>query len=213
MTTTDARSGLPGATRCSAFAGLVERVVACRLCPSMEGRRRVLGDLNGPLDAVVLFIAEAPGRFGAERTGVPLSQDRSGRNFERLLACAGLSRSDVFITNAVLCNPRDASGRNRAPALGELANCARHLGAQLDLVRAPIVATLGRTALMAVDRVAPHGLTLHGHVGQATPWRERTLVPLYHPGDQAMLHRPLALQEEDYRALGRLVRELSARTA
>src|SRR5579872_2221398 len=86
------------------FCRLVERVAACRLCPSMEGRRRVLGPGNGPLDALVLFVAEAPGRLGGDRTGVPLSRDRSGLNFERLLASSGLGRAEVFVTNAVLCN-------------------------------------------------------------------------------------------------------------
>ena len=41
---------------------------ACRVCPRMEGRRRVLGAGNGPLDARVLFVAEAPGRLGDDRT-------------------------------------------------------------------------------------------------------------------------------------------------
>jgi len=192
------------------FLGLIDRVAECRLCPSMEGRRRVLGNLNGPLDAAVMFIAEAPGRFGADRTGVPLTSDRSGRNFERLLACAGLARSQVFVTNAVLCNPRDGGGRNRPPSPAELTNCAPHLRSQLALVAAPVVVTLGMTALRALEQIEPHGLTLRNNVGQTIPWRGRCLVPLYHPSGQAMLHRPLPRQEEDYRALGRLVRETSS---
>src|SRR5579862_3408841 len=68
--------------RNAAFDALVTRATACRRCPSMDGRRRVLSTLNGPIDARVLFIAEAPGRRGGDRTGVPLTSDQTGRNFE-----------------------------------------------------------------------------------------------------------------------------------
>lgn len=174
----------------------------------MEGRRRVLGELNGSLDARVLFIAEAPGRFGAERHGRPLTSDQSGRAFERLIRAAGLGRDELFITNAVLCNPRDERGNNRTPRPAELGNCSEHLCVQLDLVAAPLVVTLGVTALRALESVEPHGLVLRRDVGRAIPWRGRTLVPLYHPGPQAMLHRSFDQQIEDYRALGQLARSL-----
>jgi uracil-DNA glycosylase family 4 len=192
------------------FRALVARVAACRRCPTMEGRRRVLSEQNGRVDARVLFVAEAPGRFGGERTGVPLSADQSGRAFERLIAAAGLTRGEIFVTNAVVCNPRDGRGRNRRPNPTELASCAAHLVDQLDLVAAPLVVALGVTALRALERIAPHGLTQRGDVGRPAPWRGRTLVALYHPGPQAMIHRPFARQVEDYRALGVLVRSVAA---
>ena len=58
----------------------------------MEGRTRALGQGNGPLDARVLFVAEAPGRLGADRTGVPLSGDQTGRNFG-----AGMSNGIAYV--------------------------------------------------------------------------------------------------------------------
>src|SRR5206468_4905877 len=119
-------AGAPGC-RAAAYEALVARAQACRLCPRMEGRRRVLGPGNGPPDARVLFVAEAPGRLGGDRTGVPLSSDQTGRNFARLLAAAGLRRDEVFVTNAVLCNPRSTGGLNRPPGRVELANCREHL--------------------------------------------------------------------------------------
>jgi uracil-DNA glycosylase family 4 len=196
----------PGPTvRAIAFSALVELVAACRRCPAMEGRRRVLSELNGPIDARVLFVAEAPGRLGAERSGIPLTSDQSGRNFTRLLAVAGVDREDIFVTNGVLCNPRDERGLNRSPTPFELANCAPHLASQLQIIRAPIVVALGVTALRALDRIEPHGLLLRESVARAVPWHGRLLLPLYHPGPQAMLHRGFAQQSEDYQVLGRLL--------
>lgn len=185
----------------TALDALVTEVQACRRCSTMEGRRRVFGAANGRLDARVLFVAEAPGRLGGDRTGIPLSADQTGRNFELLLAEAGLARDEVFVTNAVLCNPRTASGNNRAPSRRELVFCAGFLARTVDLLAAPVVVALGAIALTALGSLEAHGLTLRAHVGQPTRWRGRTLVALYHPGARARIHRPLAAQQADFRAL------------
>ena len=185
----------------SPFEALVAEVQACRRCPAMANRRRVLGPANGPLAARVLFVAEAPGRLGGDRTGVPLTSDQTGRNFGRLLAHAGLPRDEVFVTNAALCNPRSPRGLNRPPSRAELASCREHLRRTLDLVAAPVVASLGAVALRQLDAIEPHGLVLSRDVGRPAGWRGRLLVPLYHPGPRAQVHRPFGRQIEDFTRL------------
>lgn len=192
--------------RAAAFAALVARAQACTRCPRMVGRTRVLGPGNGPLTPTILFVAEAPGRFGGDRTGVPLLGDRSGAAFAALLEAAGLDRATVFVTNAVLCNPRDAAGRNARPTLAELRNCADFLAAQIALLDPPWVVALGHTALRALARVAPHAARLPRDLARPIAWHGRWLVPLYHPGPRALLRRPLSAQREDYRRLAALVR-------
>ena len=172
----------------------------------MDGRRRVLSAANGRPGARVMFIAEAPGRRGGEVTGVPLSRDASGQRFARLLALAGLTREEVFVTNVVLCNPRSAAGTNRPPSRLERANCAGWLVRQLDVIDPAVVVTLGALALTALARIEPHGASLRTHVGRAIPWRGRTLVPLYHPSPRAGLSRSYIEQDDDFRALGELIR-------
>ena len=63
----------------------------------------------------MLFVAEAPGRLGADRTGIPLYGDRTGENFQTLLGNIGWKREQVFITNAVLCNPKQETGITAPP--------------------------------------------------------------------------------------------------
>ena len=189
----------------SALAVLVAQAQACTRCARMAGRRRVLGPGNGPADARLMFVAEAPGRFGGDRTAVPLHGDRSGATFAYLLATAGLDRGAVFVTNAVLCNPRDAAGRNARPTPGELRNCRDHLAAQIAVVDPPWVVALGQTALRALALIAPHGLRLAADVGRPAPWHGRSLIALYHPSPRALIRRPLAAQVEDYRRLAALV--------
>jgi uracil-DNA glycosylase family 4 len=171
----------------------------------MAGRRRVIGPANGSLSARILFVAEAPGRLGAERTGVPLSCDRTGRTFNTLLESAGLNRSEVFVTNAVLCNPQDADRRNDRPTSAELANCRNHLVRLIGILDPPWVVTLGAVALEAIGRIEPHTLNLRDHVGVPTRWRDRWLLPLYHPGPRALIHRPLAVQAADFARLAAMI--------
>jgi uracil-DNA glycosylase family 4 len=183
------------------FASLLDDVAACVTCERMS-HAHVLSAANGALDARVLFIAEAVGRRGGAVTGVPLTRDESGRRFAAFLRIAGIERSDCFITNAVLCNPVDASGRNRPPTAAEIARCRPFLQRTLELVRAPVVVTLGRVALEATRAIAPHDGRLPGEALTPTQWLGRVLVPLYHPSRQATLHRAQARQEQDWRQLG-----------
>ena len=97
----------PSFSKDTRFADLVQCVSHCNLCQRLCGRTKVLSQGNGSLNAKILFVAEAPGRLGADRTGIPLYGDRTGDNFEALLGNVGWHRQDIFITNALLCNPRD----------------------------------------------------------------------------------------------------------
>jgi len=172
----------------------------------------VLGDANGRLDADVLFVAEAPGRLGAARTGIPMTSDVTGRRFHAFLTDAGLDRERVFITNSILCNPLSASGNNRRPRASEVAACRDFLEAQVEVVRAPVVVALGGVALDSLRRIEPHEAELASHAGTAINWAGRTLVPLYHPSIQATLTRPHERQRGDWRRLGRHVRSVLGQT-
>src|SRR5215211_9451254 len=82
------------------FEALVAEAAACRRCEAMCGRSAVLSARNGRVGAPVMFIGEAPGRQGGDRTRVPFSGDQSGRNFQRFLDSIRLTREGIFITNA-----------------------------------------------------------------------------------------------------------------
>ncbi|OWQ45262.1 uracil-DNA glycosylase [Roseateles noduli] len=188
------------------FVDLVRRVKACRRCARMAESARVLGAGCGSLSAKVMFIGEAPGRLGADASELPFHGDKSGHNFESLLEQVGLSRYDAFVTNAVLCNPKDENGNNATPSPSEVANCARFLQEQLELVDAPVVVTLGAVALRATALVTAHALTLRDSVRKAHSWSERQLIPAYHPGQRAMVHRSFANQLADYQFIAETVR-------
>lgn len=180
------------------FLELVRRVQECRKCPRMKNSARVLGPGCGPLNPTVVFVGEAPGRLGADGSHLPFHGDKSGHNFESLIEQVGISRYEVFVTNAVLCNPKDQAGNNATPTATEISNCAPFLKEQIELLNPDIVVSLGAVALNACSLVFPHSLTLKTAVRTSNKWFERILIPVYHPGQRAMVHRSFANQLADY---------------
>ena len=109
------------------FETLARKARKCKICPDLADKIAVLSEMNGNINPKVMFIAEAPGRQGADRTRRPFWGDKSGENFQVLLDSINLKREEIFITNAVLCSPRKPSGANRKPKKSEMNNCASFL--------------------------------------------------------------------------------------
>lgn len=193
----------------AAFNQLVTEIQSCERCPRLKGRTRVFSHRNGSLDAKVLFVAEAPGRLGADQTGIPLCGDQTGRNLEALLASVNWKREDIFATNALLCNPRDKSGNNDKPQKNEIRSCVRFLERTIDIVDPRIVVSLGTKALDALSIIEQHHLKLKNHVGQNFAWHGIRLMPLYHPSPQVCnIYRSLELQQVDFQRLRELLANL-----
>jgi DNA polymerase len=193
------------------FDHLATEAAACQFCERMRERQAVLSHLNGSLAPKVMFIAEAPGRNGADRTRIPFHGDTSGKNFEQLLASIELTRDDIFITNSVLCSPRKPSGANDKPTRGEIRNCSDFLRRQIELINPPVVATLGAVALDALKLIEPHDYQLRKHAAKILRWNGRLLVPLYHPSPQVIITvRTIEQQKRDFKTLLRAIKQCTA---
>ena len=188
------------------FLALSAEAAACVRCPAMCERAAVFSELNGPVDAPIMFIGEAPGRKGADRTRLPFSGDQSGRNFDRFLESIGLSRAKIFITSAALCNPRSASGANRRPSAAEIKNCSDFLTRTIDLIQPSIIVTLGTVALEALKLIHYHEFTLKKDAARICRWNDRLLIPLYHPSPQVLItSRKEEAQLRDYQVVAKAI--------
>lgn len=176
-------------------------------------RAAVLSHLNGAVDARLMFIGEAPGRKGADRTRIPFSGDQSGKNFDRFLGAAGLMRSEIFITSAALCNPRSASGANRRPTTRELRNCSDFLRRTIEVINPRVIVTLGGVALEALKLLQYHEYTLRADAARIRSWNGRMLIPLYHPSPQVLITtRDERAQLRDYKVVARALARIRAST-
>lgn len=193
-------------TKPKQFQKLTREAQSCQKCEAMCGRVAVLSELNGNLNPKVMFIAEAPGRQGGDRTRKPFYGDKSGANFQKLLDSICLEREEIFITNTVLCNPRKASGANRRPTKKEMKNCADFLKRTIELINPQIIVTLGAVALEGLQAIEYHQFTLKREVAQILKWNERLLIPLYHPSPQVIAsHRREMEQLADFQVLAKAI--------
>src|SRR2546425_3979826 len=103
----------PDEERVALLETTAEAVRSCTLCRLHSGRIHAVPG-EGPLDANVFLIGEAPGRE-EDATGAPFVGS-AGENFRKAPAAPPILRRPVFITNAVKCRPP----ANRGPRLDEI---------------------------------------------------------------------------------------------
>ena len=110
------------------WEGIASRVESCRDCPLGSTRQNaVVG--AGPSSAAWLLVGEAPGAE-EDKTGEPFV-GRAGELLDAMMKAAGVDRQrDVYITNVLKCRPPG----NRNPEPLEVAQCDKHLLAQVQLL-------------------------------------------------------------------------------
>lgn len=173
---------------------LYARVRSCTRCALAKTRTQAVPG-EGPLDADVMLIGEAPGA-NEDRQGRPFV-GQAGQFLEELLAAAGMKRAEVYICNVLKCRPP----ANRDPQPDEIAACRDYLDEQVALIDPLMVITLGRYSMaryfprMAISRIHGQFKNIEG----------RCYVPMYHPA--AALHqqnlRDVIL--DDFRAVPRIL--------
>lgn len=188
--------------RASELSKLAEAARACQRCPLSQGRANAVPG-EGPADAAILFIGEAPG-FHEDRQGRPFV-GRSGKLLEELLAGIGLSREQVYIANVVKCRPPG----NRDPLPAEQEACRPYLDRQIELIRPQVIVTLGR---FSMARYFP-GQAISNIHGQVKREGDTAIIPLFHPA--AALRNPAwkEAMRQDFARIRQVLAELPAESA
>ena len=148
----------------------------CTRCALAETRTQVVYGVGDP-GADLMFIGEAPG-FNEDRQGIPFV-GAAGQLLNKLLAETGIDRTDVYISNTVLCRPPG----NRDPRPEETDACRPWLDERIDIVDPAVVVTLGNWATRYA--LGPN-VSISRVRGQRFPWHDRTVIPTFHPA--AVLH-------------------------
>src|SRR3989304_4490899 len=113
----------------------------CTLCGLHEEAQSVCLVGQGPKDAEVMFIGEAPGER-EDDLRLPF-QGRAGERLNLELMKVGLDRKKIYITNVVKCHPPD----NRDPSKRELTACLAYLEKEIEAVKPKFILLLGNEAL------------------------------------------------------------------
>jgi len=198
---------VPPSADLNQLRGAVKGCEGCELYK--HATQPVFGE--GPARARVVLIGEQPGD----------SEDRAGRPFvgpagevlNRVLAEAGIKRTEVYLTNAVKHFAFEERGKrriHRTPRLSEVTACKPWIEAELEQVGPEIVVCLGATAAKAVFG-AQFRLTEQRGKFLESKFAGKTLAT-YHPS--AVLRADSqAGQDELYRILVADLKTVAAETA
>jgi uracil-DNA glycosylase len=175
------RDGVAGAreiaARCATLAELERAVREFDGCALRETAMN-LCFADGPADAEVMFIGEAPGAE-EDRQGRPFCGP-SGRLLDRMLAAIGLDRSEVYITNVIYWRPPG----NRTPTAAEVAVCSAFLERQIALLDPRLIVFVGGIAARALLGVKEGVTKLRGRGYEYRPPDGGRTIPamvLFHP--------------------------------
>ncbi len=163
---------LGDADRVVALQQLAQEVSHCTRCPDLvRNRTQTVFGFGAPRTRLVLM-GEAPGA-DEDRLGEPMV-GASGQLLDKIIAAMKLRREEVYILNAVKCQPP----KNRNPLDVECGNCRSFWVRQLEIIRPEVIVCLGavasKTLLQTTDPVGRLRGTVH-------VYRGAKVIVTYHP--------------------------------
>ena len=159
------------------LAKIAKEVSVCTKCDLHRSRKKAVPG-EGPTHAEIMFIGEGPG-FHENEQGRPFV-GASGKFLDELLAQAGVTRADVWITNVVKCRPP----QNRDPLPDEIETCtSNYLDRQIEIVGPSIIVTLGRFSMGKFFKGAKIS-QIHGKMQKVG---DHFVIAMFHPA--AALHQ------------------------
>ena len=167
----------------------------CTECSLQEGRTKVVFG-EGPSDAKIMLIGEAPGK-NEDETGRPFI-GMAGKLLSEIIHEAGLNRSDIFITSIVKCRPDG----NRKPKKPEYTKCINlFLNKQIELINPDIIGLLGNSAIYAL--IGEKNIKqIHGNIYEVNG---RKYMALFHPAAALYSRKLLPDLKEDMIKLRELI--------
>jgi len=164
----------------------------------------------GCTEPKVVLVGEAPGREEVKFSR-PFS-GAAGKNLDQFLALAGISRDDIYITNAIKyrlskSNPKTGRLSNRPATKGEIISSRTYLLREIEILKPKWVVTLGNVPLRAVSGDFSMNIgELHGKAKSMDIGNNQfILFPLYHPASVIYNRSLKEVCEADIIELGRLI--------
>jgi uracil-DNA glycosylase len=171
---------------------LARAAADCRGCPLYQDAEHVVFG-QGPTDARLILVGESPGQ-SEDAEGRPFV-GRAGALLDEAIEAAGLSRAEVYITNAVKhIRWSSTNGRRtpKTPGVAHIQACRPWLEAEIEMVEPEyIVALGGRAARSVLGRevtISDSRAQMHDSL-----WKIPAIVA-YHPA--AALRHPVREQRE-----------------
>jgi len=170
------------------FISNIKEMELCTNC-ELHLTRTQVAPYRGDPRTDIMVIAEAPGAE-EDKTGIAVI-GRSGSYLINIFTNAGLPIEDIFVTNTILCRPKD----NAAPNNRQLEQCAKWINKLIEMVDPKVIIAVGRIACI---RIIPEIMDsskkmdkIEGQFFTSMYYDGRVVVPLRHPS--AILRQPTTM--------------------
>jgi len=187
------------------WSTLIQQILTCTKCGLHKYRKNAVPG-EGRVDAVLMFVGEAPGAHEDEE-GRPFV-GAAGKLLTQLIESIGLKRGDVYITNIVKCRPPG----NRDPTDEEIEACSPYLVKQIMLIKPKVIVALGRHSARFLFTSA--GLkwssmtAMHGKVYNVEVFGVKArLIATYHPAAALYYPKLKPELERDFQTIRRVYEE------
>jgi uracil-DNA glycosylase len=171
---------MPSKTKQQQLDEIRDKILSNKVCPKLAQTATQLVFGDGPADADIVFIGEAPGK-NEDIQGKPFV-GAAGKFLNEMLETIGMKRKDVYITNIVKYRPPD----NRDPLPDEKHDFLPYLQAQLEIIQPKIVVTLGRHSMncflpdLQISKIHGSPKRIRIQFGDQEPTK-LVIMPLFHP--------------------------------
>ncbi len=170
-------------------------VIGCTRCELYKTRTHAVPGSGNPC-ADIVFVGEAPGR-SEDLHGEPFV-GAAGNILSTALEKAGMTRSDVYITNVVKCRPPD----NRVPLQEERAACQAHLREEIKAINPKIICVMGNTAFHSLLG----GSSIMKFRGNVFSSRGRLYFVSLHPAAAIYNQKLVNVLEDDMQSLSGILK-------
>jgi DNA polymerase len=174
------------------------QVRQCRLCRLSKTRRNAV-PAEGPPDASIMIVAQAPGRVEDKEGNMFIGP--SGRVLDRLFERIGLHREAIYMTNLLKCFLPNC----RKPRQDEIQACQVYLSREIQTVNPEILVPLGYHPTKAIfhryNLKIPNRHHFSQLFGKLKMGGSQKILPLRHPA--TVVHQSAAFDQllTNYRKL------------
>ncbi len=148
---------------------------------------------EGPLNAEIMLIGQAPGRFEDEQRRPFIG--RSGKLLDEMIKSAHLKRKELYITSTVQFFPP----KNRIPTNEEIAICKEFLLQQINIIKPKFIILLGNIALGAVLGMK----SVHMHHGSEITKDGINYMITLHPAAALRFKQSKEIMQQDFSKFGK----------
>jgi uracil-DNA glycosylase family 4 len=169
---------------------LNKKIKICKKCSLWKFRKNTVPG-EGPLDAKIIIIGQAPGAE-EDKTGRPFV-GRAGKFLNQLFKIASIKRERAFITSPIKCFPP----KNRKPTKKEIKTCFPYLRQQIEIINPRKIILLGEVAFLLFFPKEK----LNNFRGKIIKKDGKVYFPTYHPAAGLRFPKIRKILEKDFKKI------------